>query len=278
MKLPLAIRHFFPSHKYAINAKLLGDNAELAWSNLGYWDSSTTSYLQACRQLADQLAQAVQLSASDHLLDLGCGQGASLLHWSRHYAVTDFSAVELQEACVVKIQQQTIAGLKAVYQASFLNLASLPCTDPFDVILCVDAAYHYALPVFLAAVTSRLKPQGRVGFHYLIRSAHWESLSTLQQQTYRYVLKTADVKLEHLPDESEMRQIFAQQGFRDVQMIPLSQAVLGCFAHYIAEQSGLLQSGSYLERFKIQMTAKLCAKLYQEGNIEYVQITAQKQS
>ena len=64
------------------------------------------NYREACRQLADHhLAQAVNLNSKDHLLDLGCGQGASLLHWLQHYQPKSLSAVELQTQCVHKIQK-----------------------------------------------------------------------------------------------------------------------------------------------------------------------------
>lgn len=82
-KVRAALSRFIP-HKYAIDASSLGDSEELAWTNLGFW-KNTQTYREACRQLADHLAQAVNLNSKDHLLDLGCGQGASLLHWLQHY-------------------------------------------------------------------------------------------------------------------------------------------------------------------------------------------------
>ena len=80
-------------HKYAIDAKRLGDKSEMAWSNLGYWQEQSQNYPLACQMLADQLAQAVQLKKTDRLLDLGCGQGASLLHWLSHYQLEQLAAV-----------------------------------------------------------------------------------------------------------------------------------------------------------------------------------------
>ena len=56
MKWLQAIRSNVPKHKYAINAHILGDHNELAWSNLGYWEDTTSSYPEACQALADQLA------------------------------------------------------------------------------------------------------------------------------------------------------------------------------------------------------------------------------
>ena len=95
-------------HKYAINAKLLGDSSELAWSNLGYWSETNQTYPDACRALADHLAHSVQLTTSDHVLDLGCGQGASLLHWQQQYQIQHIEAVELQPKYIQKIQTAII--------------------------------------------------------------------------------------------------------------------------------------------------------------------------
>ena len=70
-KVRAALSRFIP-HKYAIDASSLG----IVKSLLGqtwFW-KNTQTYREACRQLADHLAQAVNLNSKDHLLDLGCGQ------------------------------------------------------------------------------------------------------------------------------------------------------------------------------------------------------------
>jgi hypothetical protein len=55
-------------HKYAIDAKRLGDDSLLAWSNLGYWQHQHHDYPQACQSLADQIAVSVQLKKDDKVL------------------------------------------------------------------------------------------------------------------------------------------------------------------------------------------------------------------
>ena len=92
-------------HKYAIDAKRLGDDTLLAWSNLGYWQGQQHNYPLACQSLADQIAASVQLKSTDRVLDLGCGQGASLVFWMEHFQIQNLSAVELQTECVEKIQK-----------------------------------------------------------------------------------------------------------------------------------------------------------------------------
>ena len=134
-----ALRQRLPQHKYAIDAAVLGDHAQLPWSNLGCWQAGQQDYTAACRMLTDHLAQTVNLNSKDKLLDLGCGQGASLLYWQQHYQVQYLAGVELQAACVANIQQH-LPELNAIYQASFLRLKELPFSQRFAVVLCLDAA------------------------------------------------------------------------------------------------------------------------------------------
>ncbi|WP_130804001.1 SAM-dependent methyltransferase [Acinetobacter ihumii] len=261
-----------PAHKYAIDAAYLGDERALAWTNLGDWQN-TDDYKTACQQLADHLAQAVQLNASDHVLDLGCGQGASLHHWLTHYQIQHLTGIELQADQVQRIRQQLGQQVR-VEQGSFLNLNAFNFRQSFDVALCIDAAYHSNLQHFLNAVRAVLKSNGRVGFHYLMLSDQWQQLSALRKQKYRYLLKLADVELSHLNDCTTMTQHIKQQGFHQVQITDISASVLGGFADYI--RSSTVQNNKDLAQIKIWATAKLCGYLYQKGVIRYVQIRASK--
>src|SRR5690606_2684524 len=150
-----AIRQRLPQHKYAIDAAVLGDRAQLPWSNLGYWQAGQQAYAAACRMLADHLAQSINLNSNDKLLELGCGQGASFLHWRHHYQVRYLAGVELQASCVTNIQQQ-LPELNGIYQASFLRLKASPLSQHFGVVLCLDVAYHSPVPVLLEQVGSIL--------------------------------------------------------------------------------------------------------------------------
>lgn len=273
-----------PQHKYAINSRLLGDRADLAWSNLGYWRHDTKDYPQACRQLAEQLAQSLNLNSKDSVLDLGCGQGASLVHWNNFYKINNIQAVELQKQCVDKIQKSFPQFIK-VYPQSFLNLAQIEFKTRFDVVLCIDAAYHSALNSFLTAVNPVLNSKGRLGFHSLLLSEKFNHLNAWQKFKYRCLLKCADVKLTDLMPEDAFTQCLHQQGFEHVLIQDFSQQVLQGFAHYVGsdefEQIQSLEqlntaSNYKLDLFKIKMTARLCQKLYNDGLVRYVQISAIK--
>lgn len=271
-KVRAALSRLIP-HKYAIDASSLGDDGELAWTNLGFW-KNTQNYREACCQLADHLAQAVNLNSKDHLLDLGCGQGASLMYWLQRYQPKSLSAVDLQAKCVNKIQK-IIPEINQIYSGSFLNLKQFEFKQSFDVVLCIDAAYHSSLNSFLNSVTPVLNSKGRLGFHYLMKADSCQNMTALQEQKYRYLLKAADVVWDNVPNEKTLRNALEQQGFIDIQIEDLSEQVLLGFSQYIQNQQEQNQSRG-LANFKIQMTAKLCQQLYQAGYVRYIQITAIK--
>lgn len=264
-------------HKYAINSQYLGDNRILAWSNLGYWDQYCTSYVQACGHLADRLAKAVHLCADDRLLDLGCGQGASLVHWQKQYQIHDLSAVELQTACIQQIQQYLDSV--HLYQISFLQLDQLDLTEKFDVVLCIDAAYHSPLALFLDAILSVLNINGRIGFHYLVLSDQFQQLSQLKQQYYRYLLRAVDVDLDQLGTRCAIQQRMYDMGFRQVEITDISQPVLAGFAQYIQQIKSEKQHNRLnIDYLKITMTAHLCQLLYRQGMLRYIEVAAQRQT
>ncbi|WP_180116128.1 cyclopropane-fatty-acyl-phospholipid synthase family protein [Acinetobacter sp. YH12140] len=274
MKWLQAIRQYVPSHKYAINSRLLGDDSELAWSNLGYWDDAKSSYPAACQKLAFHLAESIQLKSTDRVLDLGCGQGASLVFWMEHFQIQNLSAVELQTECVEKIQKSLNSKIK-IQQDSFLNLKNIYPQNCMDAVLCIDAAYHSDLNLLLLSVVNVLNLKGRFAFHYLMLSDEFLNLNSVQRLKYQSLLKAADVNLKNLNSKQNLQHQVQQAGFENIQIEDISEFVFQGFADYIQEQKSQM-SLSYVDQFKIKMTAKLCEKLYRDGLIRYVQINARK--
>ncbi len=281
MKWLHSVKQYIPSHKYAIDAKFLGDDALLAWSNLGYWQVEDEAYPQACQALADHLAQCLKLESNDQVLDLGCGQGASVWHWHSQYQVSSIKAVELQATCVQRIQnvlnsKQIPTSQIEVFADSFLNLNSMFPQQRFDVVMCIDAAYHSNLNSFLLSTASVLNLKGRLGFHYLILDDKFLNLNAIQQLRYRALLKAADVDVRCLPTANSLQDSLKQFEFKNIQIENISMQVLAGFAqyaHYVLNSNMRAQG---LAQFKIQMTAKLCRTLFEEGLIHYVQVSASK--
>ena len=274
MKWLQAIHKGTAQHKYAINAAMLGDAAECAWSNLGDWDDVPSSYPHACRQLAAQLAQSVALNSNDVLLDLGCGQGASLLFWQQQYAVRHIEAVELQQDCVDKIRKN-LSFLHKVYCESFLNLKQIDFQFKFDVVLCVDAAYHSNLNSFLDSIHSVLNSKARIAFHYLVLTEKYQTLNSFEKLKLKALLKSADVKLVDLNSYAATEAMIQKHSFQNIKINTLSKPVFLGFANYVQANKQCAKGQWGLDALKIQMTAKLCGKLYAAGLVDYVQISAE---
>lgn len=249
---------------------MLGDQQNLAWTNLGLWHSKSQNYQNACQNLAQHLAYKLQIQSYDVVLDLGCGQGASLVFWQNEYCVEHIEAVEIQKECVVNIQKQSLTSVKNIYHASFLELYQLSLTQKFSVVVCIDAVYHSSIHVFLAQTQNLLQPKGRIGIHLLILSPKWKNLSALKKYQYKLLLKTADVSLDDLMTKKNLIKTFEAYGFDKIEVTDLSKEVLFGFSEYIASKSDLIG----LDGFKIKMTAKLCQKIYQDGLIQYVLLNA----
>ena len=147
--------------------------------------------------------------------------------------------------------------------------------NSFDVVLCIDAAYHSDLNSFLDSTSVVLNSKGRIAFHTLMWPDNWLQCSALQKQKYRYLLKSADVNWQYLMDRQQLAQTLAQHGFGEIQIQDFSKPVLNGFAEYIETRKSK-KTAFDLAQLKINMTAKLCRKLYQDGFVRYIQISAVK--
>ena len=98
-------------------------------------------------------------------------------------------------------------------------------------------------------------------------------MAGLQKQKDNWLLKAAEVNLDDLMTQSVLEQTLQRYDFSEIEVVDLSKAVLYGFSHYIQR---LPPPQFSLDAVKIQITAKLCHKLYVDGLVQYVQISAKK--
>ncbi|RYY78163.1 MAG: class I SAM-dependent methyltransferase [Moraxellaceae bacterium] len=272
-------------HHFAIASTLLGDPNLLAWSNLGFWqntgdDQNIRDYQVACAQLAKQIGLAANLQPHDHVLDLGCGQGASLKYWTKQFGIQHLSAFEIQPACIARIQAANLPQLNGIYQAAFdqLPLPNDNLEHAFDAVLCVDAAYHARLADFLAVNSAALKPQGRIAFTTLSKSKRWPLASLLNKTLTLKLLNMAYVPAQNLLHHEEIMTTLQHAEFTDIRLQVLDQQVLAGFANYIQQLAPpkTLMLAAKTDWLKIKMTARLCSFLAKHGLIHYVLVSARR--
>lgn len=262
---------------FAIAVDLLSDDpAPLAWANLGDW-TATSAYSQACRQLALRVGTAAVLQPEDRVLDLACGEGASLRLWPEAFGVRHVTGLEYQARCVERIRQHRPAGLEAILQGRFDELPV--CTalrgQSFDSVVCVDAAYHaISLQAFAGFAAQMLRAHGRLAFTTLVAAAPRGALDPL---SLRHAARArAGLPAASVLTEPTLQATLSQQGFSDIRVQSLDAEVLQGFADFVQQRAGELHwlrkaSAGWL---KIQATAWLCRHVYRSGSLHYCLVSA----
>ncbi|MBK5648292.1 MAG: SAM-dependent methyltransferase, partial [Acinetobacter sp.] len=126
--------------------------------------------------------------------------------------------------------------------------------------------------LFLNSVVPILNSKGRLGFHTLMLSD--TVLNSKQKMKYKWLLKAADVDLKSLMTTTQINHALQQHGLEQIALEDLSTAVLAGFSQYITTRVKTERGG--LDQIKIQMTAKLCQRLFEEGIVRYIQLSAVK--
>lgn len=260
---------------FAIPVALLSDAAApLAWANLGDW-TATSNYSQACRQLALRVGSAAGLQPGDRVLDLACGEGASLCLWPEVFGVTRVTGLEYQARCVERILRQPPARLEAILQGRFDEWPAPAALQAqvFDAVLCVDAAYHASsLAAFAGFAAQLLRPQGRLAFTTLLADAPWPDGFSPQ----RLAMARAGIPAASVLTASELQATLAQQGFADISLQLLDTEVLLGFADFVRRRAAKLPLRRKLGAgwLKIQATAWLCRQVYRSGSLHYGLVSA----
>lgn len=273
---------------FAIAHSLLDDTLPWpAWTNLGCWQrpdgSALTRYPDAAEQLALRVGAAAITASNACVVDLGCGQGASLLLWRQHFAAARVIGMERQPDCVAAWQAQHPDTGLSLHRGRFDQLPlpeairhDLPATGA-DAVVCVDAAYHAdSLDAFAAVARQLLHPQGRLAFTTVLRPARTSTAQRLQQ---RLQSRLAGIPAASFVSAAELQHTLTRQGFTDIRIDFLDQEVLPGFAAFVARRAAELTRPQRrsLAWLKIAGTAALCQHWHEQQAVRYVLVSAQRQ-
>ncbi|MCA8976833.1 MAG: class I SAM-dependent methyltransferase [Planctomycetes bacterium] len=147
------VRHYERLFADPLFTAFLGDSG---YANYGYWDSDTATGEQACDNLVDRLL-AHAMATPRAVLDVACGQGGTTNRLRRRFPAARVVAANLS-------LPQLRAARVRVPAAGFCccDAAKLPVADgAVDVVLCVEAAFHFETREdFLRAALRALAPGG----------------------------------------------------------------------------------------------------------------------
>jgi tocopherol O-methyltransferase len=125
----------------------------------GYWIRGDESKEKAQLQLIEYLAQLANVKPSSHILDIGCGFGASSLYLAKHYnaTVTGITISPVQ----VEMAIQATAGEQLDAQFLLMDAEAMNFQKQFDVLWSVESISHYQnRHGFFASAAKLLKSGG----------------------------------------------------------------------------------------------------------------------
>lgn len=273
------------------------------WSNLGDW-TGTDDYEKACQQLAIRVGSAADLSTKNQILDIACGNGASLRLWSKFFNVRFIDGIEVQKSCVERIRRAQLVAVQQIIHADAEHLLAQNTShrakikksflenpykisdgigrdvlSSYDAIVCVDAAYHFKQTLaFLKHCSTHLNPNGCLSMtHLMIRSIErngWKNY--LVQLQFRVALFMARISRKSLLTAEAWRQNLNELGFQVVTIDNLDQEVLKGFSDYVAElkKQVSLSRRWHPSWWKIWGTGIFCRFVYQNSLLSYALISA----
>jgi SAM-dependent methyltransferase len=241
----------------AERALLHAHGAPGAWGSLGLWRApATQDYASACAALAEAVlaaawpgpasalmpAQGSALAAApapaprkrraqpalqpQRVLLLGCGTGQELAsvqaRWPRAFVLG-------LEADAARAAQARALGLGDVQHGDALA----PPAGPWDVVLSIDAAYHFSpRAAWLRAVRAQMAPGARLAFTDLVLDGRGPGATML-----RRLAPMAGVGGQDLLGERAALQRLHDAGFEGAQVQRLEAQVLQGFAAFVPAQA-----------------------------------------
>eukprot|EP01065_Artemidia_motanka_P021679 TRINITY_DN25918_c0_g1_i1.p1 TRINITY_DN25918_c0_g1~~TRINITY_DN25918_c0_g1_i1.p1 ORF type:complete len:300 (+),score=59.79 TRINITY_DN25918_c0_g1_i1:54-902(+) len=214
-----------------------GSDPPTVWLNLGLWDGAR-AYPEAAARLAQRTAVAAAVKPGDRVLDVGCGLGESVAMLlsapfsARSVCGVNLSAVECASARL-HLADKTSADSCSIVEADATKLTGV--SGPFDAVVCVDSAYHFAPSRvdFLLAASRRLRPGGGVAVSDIVGSGP----PTVARRVVSFLsgIPSANTAM----DADSYAAALREAGFRDVQVVDITEQVFEPFAAWGRSQSSL---------------------------------------
>jgi tocopherol O-methyltransferase len=125
----------------------------------GYWILGDEPKEQAQLQLVEHLAQLANIRPNSHILDIGCGFGASAMYLAEKFQATvtgiTISPVQLE------IAQRVVAERHLDATFLLMDAETMNFQQRFDLLWSVESISHYQeRPKFFASAAKLLKPGG----------------------------------------------------------------------------------------------------------------------
>ncbi len=184
----------------------------------GIFEHADASLREASVAKIDRLCQKLELSAGDHLLEIGTGWGALALHAAREYGCRVTTTTLSAQQLALASERVRAAGMQ--HRIELLNLDYRALRGTYDKLVSVEmieAIGHANLPDFFRRCSSLLAPGGQMALQSItIADQHYEearnSVDFIQRHIFpgscipsvtalcKAMASADDLRLAHLED------------------------------------------------------------------------------
>lgn len=176
------------------------------YSNFGYWTDGAATGREACDRLLDRLLGRLT-RPPERLLDVACGEGGTTARVHERFPAADLTAVNISPGQIGRAAARCPAARFLRMDATRLEFVD----GSFDLVLCVEAAYHFnTRERFLREAFRVLRPGGTL---LLTDGIVRGPLGPLAR---RIVPDLASMPAENFVDRPGYERLLADTGFREV--------------------------------------------------------------
>ncbi len=176
--------------------------------NYGYWDETTAGQKEASERLVEKLLDFLPVRQG-RVLDVACGKGATTRYLCRYFRPAQITGINISEKQVSIARRNAPDCDFRVMDATRLDFADAS----FDVVLCVEAAFHFRTRQrFFHEACRILKPGG-----WLLLSDILMCKEAEKRRRYRH-------EENYVRDESEYRRQLEAAGFARVELVDATEA------------------------------------------------------
>lgn len=246
--------------------------------NFGYWDDTTSTLLEAQKNMCQIFAQKAQLQSNQHILDVGSGIGSPAIQWYYEYDPIELTCININYG-----QLQDSINNITQNNTSYKNFNLLNATAtllPFektsmDRVLALESAQHFKpLKSFISNSYRILKKNGILAL----------AIPVVVEKHILNMIKLGVLSLtwysEHY-DIDYVKSLLKQEGFHNVNLQKIGSNVYEPLARYYIKNRESLktkilkQYPSYVEKILFKSIIKM-NEASKQNIIDYILVTCQK--
>ena len=210
-------------HDEIVHARLFEGSG---YSNYGYWNEGTACPRDAADNLVDRLIEEVSEKAGQ-VLDVACGAGGTTRRLAQRFGASNVTAINISSYQLERTSKAA-PGVNTLLMSA-TNLSFAPAS--FDVIVCVEAAFHFdTREQFFRQAYRVLKPGGHLVLSdvllvanvpavYPVPVANLISASTYKSQLSLTGFEGATIESARKSTWESFAKYVATQGFQEVRGI-----------------------------------------------------------